>query len=272
MVVFPNAKINLGLNVLGRRSDNYHDISSVFLPINLRDGLEFIEKSTNQVDTITFSGLPVPGNAADNLCLKALKLVREAHKIPPLQIHLHKVIPMGAGLGGGSADGTFFIKALNSYFNIGLSQTKLKNLALQLGSDCPFFVDNVPVAVSGRGEEMEKIPVDLKGKIVVVVSSEAHISTADAYKNIMLSMPDSAAGEVVQKMKLSEWKDHLTNDFEPYAFQIFPHLKAVKETLYLAGAEFAAMTGSGSAVFGIFEQLPDDLKGVAQYTYWVLEM
>jgi len=269
MVVFPNAKINLGLNIIHRRNDGYHNILSVFCPINLCDVLEFVEAADIQDDSFTTSGLRIQGSADHNLCIKALHLIREVFPVPPLRIHLHKIIPMGAGLGGGSADGSFFLSALNAHFNIGLSTDTLKELALKLGSDCPFFIENKPVAVSGRGEVMKNVNLNLKGTFVVMILSDVHIATAKAYQNIILNTPEITPQKVVQEMALSEWKKYLTNDFESYAFQAFPQLRDHKDKLYKAGAEFAAMTGSGSGVFGIFNSLPRELTVLSGLKYWV---
>lgn len=269
MVVFPNAKINLGLNVTERRNDGYHNILSVFCPIDLCDILEFVEAPNSQTDSFTTSGLPIQGSADQNLCIKALGLIRSVFPVPMLQIHLHKIIPMGAGLGGGSADGSFFLKALNDHFNIDLSRDKLKEFALQLGSDCPFFIDNKPVAVSGRGEVMEPIELNLNGNFVVVIFSDEHISTAMAYQNIVLNTPELAPKEVVLEKELSEWKKHLTNDFQRYAFDTYPELRGHRDKLYESGAVYAAMTGSGSAVYGIFESLPEELSALNGLKYHV---
>ncbi|NEN22738.1 4-(cytidine 5'-diphospho)-2-C-methyl-D-erythritol kinase [Cryomorpha ignava] len=268
MVVFPNAKINLGLNITERRKDGYHNLLSVFYPIALCDVLEFVEAENNLDDVLTTSGLPIHGSADQNLCIKALKVIREVYPVPPLRVHLHKIIPMGAGLGGGSADGSFFLTALNTHFKIGLSSNFLKELALELGSDCPFFIDNKPVAVSGRGDVMKNVDVNLKGKFIVVFFSDAHISTTKAYQNIVVSDPEITPREIVEGKEISKWRKYLTNDFEPYAFRVFPSLNDHKEILYNAGAEFAAMTGSGSAVFGIFETRPSDFPGSGKFNFW----
>ena len=269
MVVFPNAKINLGLNATDRRKDGYHNILSVFYPIDLCDGLEFIENLKSEEDEIRLSGLPVPGNVDGNLCFKALALMRGVHAIPPLVIYLHKNIPMGAGLGGGSSDGSFFLQSLNSYFNIGLSQEFLKEMALKLGSDCPFFIENTPCAVSGRGEEIIPIPSVLKGKYIAVVFSDIHISTASAYLEMDLNHPNISPSEVVLSMDLKDWRNVLHNDFERFAFREFPQLKEAKENLYKAGALYASMTGSGFAIYGIFEQRPFDLAQFPRDSYWI---
>ena len=269
MVVFPNAKINLGLNITDRRNDGYHNILSVFYPIGLCDGLEFFENIKTGVDEIRFSGFPVPGNPDENLCFKALELMRSFHEIPPLIIYLHKNIPMGAGLGGGSADGSFFLKALNSYFNVGLNEDTLKEMALKLGSDCPFFIDNTPSAVTGRGEEITPIQSVLKGKTIVIVFSDIHISTAGAYREMDLNHPKVTPSDAVINMDLEEWRHVLYNDFEHFAFGAFPQLKQTKENLYKAGASYASMTGSGSAIYGIFEESPVDLAAFPEENYWI---
>lgn len=269
MVVFPNAKINLGLNITDRRNDGYHNILSVFYPINICDGLEFVENSNSELDKMYISGLPVPGNKDKNLCFKALELMRAESPIPPLIIYLYKNIPMGAGLGGGSADGSFFLIALNSYYNIGLSMDTLKKMALKVGSDCPFFIENTPCAVSGRGEDMTDISPILKGKYIVIVFSDIHISTASAYREMNLKQPKISPSEVVLNLDLKEWKNVLHNDFELFAFSEFPQLQQTKESLYKAGADYASMTGSGSAIYGIFEERPIDLSRFARGTYWI---
>jgi len=260
MVLFPNAKINLGLNVTERRNDGYHNILSLFYPIGLCDVLEFVKNENSDTDTITYSGLPIPGNPAENLITKALMLIREVKFIPPLEIHLHKIIPMGAGLGGGSADGTFFLQALNQEFQVGLTDEKLEELALKLGSDCPFFVRNVPLAVSGKGEHFEEIDVNIKGKYIVLVFSDLHISTRAAYREMDLKEPAIPPAEVVSKMNIDEWSQFLANDFENYAFAEHPELKKIKSQLYELGAIYASMTGSGSAVYGIFDAVPENKK------------
>lgn len=257
MVVFPNAKINLGLNVVSRRSDGYHNILSVFYPVPIYDALEVRAATKGQKDGFQTSGYEIPGSDGDNLCLKAVKLMRENYDIPWVDIHLHKAIPMGAGLGGGSADGSFLLTALNSYFGLGLSGAPLRQMALELGSDCAFFIDNNPANVSGRGEEIEIIEPVLKGKTIVVVFSNIHVATANAYSKIKVEYPNEHPKDVVLNRPVSEWKNYLINDFEVVVFEEYPVLKAAKENLYRAGALYASMTGSGSAVFGIFDSLPD---------------
>jgi len=258
MVVFPNAKINLGLKVTSQRSDGYRNISSVFYPVReLRDALEFIPRKESKKDAFHYTGLEIPGNTEDNLVRKAVELIRAEFDIPRLEVHLHKAIPMGAGLGGGSADGSFMLSALNEEFELGLSEIELEALALKLGSDCPFFVQNRPVAVSGRGENMEPIDLSLKGKYLVLVFGKHHISTAEAYANTEMRIPVISPDEIVLSQPIWKWMENLDNDFEAYAFAKHKDLKDVKDLLYLSGAAYASMTGTGATFYGIFEKKPD---------------
>ncbi len=256
MIVFPNAKINLGLNVLTQRSDGYHEIQSVFFPVPLTDVLEFVENGDSNQDIFSTSGIPIPGNSADNLCIKALALMRKVKRIPWLKIHLHKLIPLGAGLGGGSSDGTWFLRSLNDEFEVGLGSKSLKILALELGSDCPFFIENIPVAVSGKGEVLTELHMELTGFYLLLIFSDTHISTASAYRAMKPKSPDFLPSEVIRKLLIEEWKEKLTNDFEFYAFAQYPVLEKTKARLYDMGAVYASMTGSGSAIYGIFKSKP----------------
>lgn len=252
MLIFPNAKINLGLHILRKRQDNYHDIHTVMVPVrNLSDALEFVPASGK--DQFHMSGLVVPGESSENICIKALALLRESFEIPPLRIYLHKHIPMGAGLGGGSADGAFFLTALNDHFKLGLKTAELENFAARLGSDCAFFIRNEPAISEGRGEVLRPIGLNLSGKALILVHLGLHISTAKAYANMQPEAGRPSLAAALAQEPMNHWKQLITNDFEAYAFQKFPVLKQVKEMLYKQGAEFAAMTGSGSAVYGIFE-------------------
>ncbi len=254
MLVFPNSKINLGLRVLDKRVNGYHNIESIFYPIPYCDALEVIENDQN-TDRFFYSGRPIPGDSKDNLISRAISILRQDHEIPFLDVYLHKNVAMGAGLGGGSADGTFMLKMLSDKYDLRLTPVDLEKLALMLGSDCPFFVANSPVLVTGRGEVMKPIDLDLSGKWLVLVTSEIHISTAAAYSNIVRSPFDRELEELIEA-PISHWKKDMKNDFEGYAFQEFPELPSIKEALYSAGASYASMTGSGSAVFGIFESEP----------------
>ncbi|MBK6381016.1 MAG: 4-(cytidine 5'-diphospho)-2-C-methyl-D-erythritol kinase [Chitinophagaceae bacterium] len=252
MLSFPNCKINLGLHILGKRDDGFHNLETVFYPVPFKDALELIP-STNTGIEFTATGLAVDGNAADNLCIKAYHLLKKDFpEIPTIKIHLHKAIPLGAGLGGGSADAAFMLKLLNEKFKLNLSTDQLINYALQLGSDCPFFIINKPCLATGRGEMLEEIAVDLSAYKIVLINPGIHINTGWAFSNISPAQPARSIKEIIHQ-PVNTWKDELKNDFESAVFTAHPAIKEIKETLYSQGAVYAAMSGSGSTVFGIFE-------------------
>lgn len=253
MVVFPNAKINLGLEVLRKRKDGFHDIDSVFFPIPLCDAMELMPDKQLKKDVWHFSGLHISGRPTDNLCSGALKLLREKFDVPKLTIFLHKVIPMGAGLGGGSSDGSFVIRALNKKCQLNMSDEEMKEMALQLGSDCPFFINNEPAQATGRGEVLRPVDPGLQGKYLVLIHSEIHVSTAEAYAKMEVDESHESPAQIVKK-PIEEWRHLLRNRFEEYAFVEYPELARTKEKLYQSGALYASMTGSGSAIYGIFDR------------------
>ena len=258
MIYFPNAKINLGLRVTSKREDGFHDLDTVFFPVPLHDVLEVITQSTSSTDAITFthSGIPIPGVESSNLCIKAYQLLKKDYpELPSILLHLHKHIPMGAGLGGGSSDGAFMLKLLNDKYRLGIGAEQLQKYALALGSDCPFFIINQPVQAKGRGEIMQPIACTLSSKTMVLVCPGIHVSTADAFRKIKLS-PDAPSCASVIERPIQAWKDDLINDFEEPVFSAFPEIKNIKEKLYGAGALYASMTGTGSTVYGIFETSP----------------
>jgi 4-diphosphocytidyl-2-C-methyl-D-erythritol kinase len=251
MVTFPNCKINLGLNIVNKRNDGFHDIETIFLPAQLKDALEIIEKKDPEFSA---SGLTIEGEQKNNLCLKAYGLLRKDFPgLPPVQIHLHKTIPMGAGLGGGSADGAFTLKLLNKKFELDLSEKQLSDYSLQLGSDCPFFILNKPCFATGRGEKMEQVILDLSEFKIVIVHPAIHISTAWAFANVKPVKPVKSVKQIIQQ-SISTWKGELINDFEKPVFEKYPEIKKIKEELYNTGADYASMSGSGSAVYGIFKK------------------
>lgn len=256
MLLFPNAKINLGLEIIRKRKDGFHDIDSVFYPIPLCDALEMVSEPQSGKDLWHYSGLAIPGRATDNLCNKALALIRDETDVPKLTTYLHKAIPMGAGLGGGSANGSFFIKGLNELFNLNLSLEKMEGMALELGSDCPFFIRNSPARATGRGEELTTVKLDLKGKHLLVICSEIHVSTKKAYAAMEPDSSYHSPADIV-KMPIERWKDKLRNRFEEYAFEEYPRLAQAKEALYKSGAIYASMTGSGSAIYAISDHAID---------------
>jgi 4-diphosphocytidyl-2-C-methyl-D-erythritol kinase len=258
MVIFPNCKINLGLRILRKREDGYHDLETIFYPLGIKDVLEVIT-STNAETTkanINFhqSGLAIDGDASTNLCVRAFELLRkEFPSLASIEMHLHKNIPLGAGLGGGSADAAFALKLIDEKFQLGLSREKLIDLALRLGSDCPFFIINSPAYATGRGEFLEPLSLSLSAYNFLVVSPGVHISTAKAFSLVTPAVPNCSLKEIVQK-PIDTWKTELVNDFEQPVFNLFPEIKFIKEELYRSGALYASLTGSGSSVFGIFEK------------------
>jgi len=253
MLTFPNAKINLGLNITAKREDGYHDIESCFYPIPLEDALEIIPS-----DILKFSstGIPIPGNSKDNLVLKAYHLINANYKIPAVEIILHKNIPMGAGMGGGSADGAFMLSLLDEYFKLNISTEKLETYALQLGSDCPFFIENKPKLVSGRGEIVKNTQLDLSGYYLALVYPDIHISTTEAYSGIIPQTPEASVKEIIEDYPIEKWKGLLKNDFEEGIFDKHPQLNEIKNEFYEKGAIYSSMTGSGSTLFGIFKNPP----------------
>lgn len=252
MLSFPNGKINLGLYITDKRPDGYHDIETVFYPIAVKDMVEFIP--TKAETSFHPSGLSISGTVENNLCLKAYQLLKgEYPQIPPLQIYLHKIIPMGAGLGGGSADGTFMLQMINDYFGLGIPEQKLIHFALMLGSDCPFFVLNKPVIATGRGEIMEQIELNLSAYSIVIVNPQIHVNTGWAFAQLTPRKPVHNIRQIIQK-PVDSWKNVLINDFEKPVFESFPEIQWIKDTLYAKGALYASMSGSGSSVFGIFEK------------------
>ena len=247
MIVYPNAKINIGLNVLEKQADGYHKLSSVFYPVNeLCDMLEILPAKHFSFSS---SGIAIPGNS--NICVKAFELLKADFEIENVIMHLHKQIPIGAGLGGGSADGAFALKALNEIFKLELSIIELEDYALQLGADCPFFIENSPKYITGIGEKMRNINLDLSSYKLKFIYPELHISTAEAYGGIIPSQPKKNLLDLINQ-PIENWKKSVKNDFEVAAFAKYPELAKMKEQLYADGAIYASMTGSGSVIYGVF--------------------
>ncbi|MFD1255325.1 4-(cytidine 5'-diphospho)-2-C-methyl-D-erythritol kinase [Mucilaginibacter terrae] len=253
MIDFPNAKINIGLNITERRADGYHNLETVFYPLMIKDALEVIESKELNFQS---SGIVIPGSSEQNLCLKAYYLLKQDFDIKPVDIHLHKHIPIGAGLGGGSADAAFFIKLINQTFALGLTPDAMMQYARQLGADCAFFINNQPVYAYGKGDDFEPVSLDLSAYKLVLVMPPVHVSTAEAYGGIK-PVPAQTSLKGLIKLPVTEWKAHIHNDFEGHIFKAHPAIAAVKDELYNAGALYASMSGSGASVFGIFEKLPD---------------
>ncbi|MGN6420499.1 MAG: 4-(cytidine 5'-diphospho)-2-C-methyl-D-erythritol kinase [Pseudobacter sp.] len=255
MISFPNCKINLGLRILGKRPDGYHNLETVFYPLPVRDVLEIVKNSTNE---LSVTGIPVAGPPEKNLCIKAWDLLsQDFPDLSPVTTCLHKNIPMGAGLGGGSADGAFMLQLLNDKFHLQLSKEQLLAYALQLGSDCPFFICNKPSLATGRGEKLQPIELDLSNYSFLLVHPGIHVNTAWAFSQISPSGDTDSLSSVIQ-LPVEQWKDKLINDFEAPVISHHPALQEIKDQLYTYGAIYASMSGSGSCFYGIFanNQLP----------------
>ncbi|MDR0895705.1 MAG: 4-(cytidine 5'-diphospho)-2-C-methyl-D-erythritol kinase [Prevotellaceae bacterium] len=267
MLTFPNAKINLGLNVVAKRPDGYHDLETVFYPIPLTDALEVTLRSDSADRCRLYqSGVPVAGNAADNLVVRAYHLLDERFGLPPIDIYLYKQIPTGAGLGGGSADGAYMLKLLNERFALQLTDSELEGYAALLGADCAFFIDNMPVYAQGIGNVFSPACVWLRGYQLVIVKPDVSVSTREAFARITPRRPEVSVLEVVER-PIHEWRDALVNDFEASIFPQYPVIGRIKEELYRQGAVYASMSGSGSAVYGLF-RTPTELTEEAFDTYY----
>ncbi|WP_286858270.1 MULTISPECIES: 4-(cytidine 5'-diphospho)-2-C-methyl-D-erythritol kinase [Sphingobacterium] len=255
MILFANAKINIGLQVIAKRTDGYHELNSVFYPLPLYDIIELLETDKEQ-STLTVQGERIPGDQADNLCLRAHALLKKEFDIPSVTIDLIKQIPIGAGLGGGSADASFVLKGLNELFKLNLTDLQLKEYAAQLGADCPFFIGNTPVFATGIGTDFKTVSLDLSEYYIAVIMPDIHISTAEAYKGVKPKASDVNLEEAI-RLPIQEWKFLIRNDFEDDIFDNHPLLKEIKEALYQKGAIYASMSGSGAAIYGIFWEKTD---------------
>jgi 4-diphosphocytidyl-2-C-methyl-D-erythritol kinase len=264
LVVFPFCKINLGLSVLSKRDDGYHNLETCFFPVPWTDVLEVIP--SGEV-SFTTTGNMIPGSWEDNLCVKAYNLLKNDFDLPPVSIHLHKIIPAGAGLGGGSSDAAQTLKLLNEIFSLGLDELTLIQYAARLGSDCAFFVQDGVMIGTGRGEVLKTINFCLD-KFLAVVKPDIHVSTKDAFSGIIPRMPEISIEDILLSKAIGEWKDILRNDFEETVFKKHPALAAIKKRLYDTGAIYASMSGSGSAVYGIFDDEIDLSADFKDATIW----
>ncbi|NCI45947.1 4-(cytidine 5'-diphospho)-2-C-methyl-D-erythritol kinase [Sediminibacterium soli] len=271
MILFPNCKINLGLHITRKREDGYHDLETIFYPLAWQDALECIQGAGgDEAVSLTTSGIPVSAAPEQNLCVKAWHLLKKDFpQIGPVRMHLHKNIPMGAGLGGGSSDGAFALRLLNDFFQLPLSTDQLLDYALRLGSDCPFFILNRPCHATGRGEKLQPLALDLSVYRFVLVHPGIHVSTAAAFSGIQPRQPEQSLATLINS-PVDRWKQLLTNDFEATVCALHPEIAAIKKTLYEAGAVYASMSGSGSAVYGLFNRnhqpLPAFPAGYTTYT------
>jgi 4-diphosphocytidyl-2-C-methyl-D-erythritol kinase len=261
MLFFPNAKINIGLNILRKRNDGYHDIETIFCPTALADILEFVQIPDEQPGKCQYSatGIAVDGDPETNLCVKAYRLLCKDFNLPAIQVHLHKIIPPGAGLGGGSSDGAFMLKYLDKEFELGLGEDQLCAYASQLGSDCAFFILNRPVFGFERGNrfrEIGNLPEELE---LALVNPGIHVSTGEAYGAITPRVPGQSLEQLVTE-PIEQWKDRIVNDFEQPISARYPVIGQIRDQLYNMGATYASMSGSGSTVYGIFRQKAPNLQ------------
>ncbi len=269
MLTFPRAKINIGLNITEKRADGYHSIETLFYPIGLSDILEVVADPENMGGTcqVSLSGIKLEGNPGENLVEKAYRLVNERYGLPSVLTFLHKGIPSGAGLGGGSSDGASMLLILNELFSLNQADAELSALALELGSDCPFFLDMQPSMATGRGEILSAFSVELAHQWILLFHPGTGISTAEAYRNIKPALPGVLLKDALNR-PLADWRHLISNDFEPYAFNRVPLIRRIRDELYESGACFSSMTGSGSAVFGLFRTMPEIPEDILPYLIW----
>lgn len=258
MISFPNAKINIGLNIVSKRTDGYHNLETIFYPVQLKDALELVESDETQFSA---SGTKIDGKPENNLVFKAYKILEQDFKLPPVKLHLHKVIPFGAGLGGGSADAAFTLKMLNEFFKLKISTEKLESYASKIGADCPFFINNKPTFASGIGDQFQHVSLDLSEYKIIIAKPNTSVSTPDAYRHVIPAKPEFNLRDIEQ-LPIEQWKISIKNDFETSVFQQYPEIEVLKNSLYAGGAIYASMSGSGSAVFGIFRQIPSNLNNL----------
>lgn len=260
MITFPNAKINLGLNITEKRPDGYHNLETIFYPIPLEDALEACPRKEGPgCYSLSQSGLSIEGDAENNLVVKAYKLLDETYHLPPVDIYLHKHIPSGAGLGGGSADAAFMLKLLNRMYRLNLTDDQLEAYAARLGADCAFFVRNQPTYAEGIGNIFSPVELSLAGWQLLLVKPDIFVSTRDAFARIRPRHPERNLRDLINQ-PVESWKDSIINDFEESVFPQFPAIGDIKTELYRLGAVYASMSGSGSSVYGLFAPdavLPD---------------
>ncbi len=260
MITFPTAKINIGLQVTERRPDGYHNLDTVFYPIPINDALEVIVAEGADYDChLHISGINIEGDSDNNLVVRAYRLLAADYPLPSVDIYLHKHIPTGAGLGGGSADASYMLRLLNEMFELGITTEKLESYATLLGADCPFFITGRPVYATGIGNEFHPINLDLSGWYLVVVKPDVFVSTKEAYSMVCPQKPEVTLDKKIIR-PITEWKENISNDFEKGIFALHPELDDIKTKLYTLGATYAAMSGSGSALFGLFEAPINDVE------------
>jgi 4-diphosphocytidyl-2-C-methyl-D-erythritol kinase len=256
MILYPFAKINIGLEVLRKRSDNFHDLETIFYPLSLCDILEINESYSFK---FSLSGLKIAGDQKENIVVKAYRVIQSEFNLPPVHIHLHKMIPTGAGLGGGSSDAAFTLSGLNDLFQLNLDTSRLMEFASRLGSDCPFFLLKHPAFAEGKGDIFSDINIKLKNFSLVLIKPNFSVSTKTAYSYLLPKLPEFSLKDSI-KLPINRWKDRIENRFEKAIFSQYPEIGKIKEILYQKGAFFASMSGSGSSVYGLFEKKNNNLN------------
>jgi 4-diphosphocytidyl-2-C-methyl-D-erythritol kinase len=268
MIYFSPAKINIGLQILNKRTDGYHNIQSVMHPVGLCDILEInILPTADKGFLFSQSGIRFEGDQEDNLCLQAMELFRKETQIPPVQMHLHKQIPVGAGLGGGSSNASTTLLGLNALADNPLTVKQLGELAAILGSDCPFFLDPQSMLMEGRGEILSPLFLSMEEIYLVLLFPEIHVSTQDAYAGVIPAIPPLQLKELI-KEPLSRWEELIENDFEKSVFKRYPQLVSLKRELYSSGASYASLSGSGSSLYGLFKERPSLPDGLQKHVIW----
>ncbi len=273
MINFPNAKINIGLNILRKRKDNFHDIQTLFYPIAIKDILEIVINKDKKKSEFVFKGKKIDSAPENNIIVKAYNLLKKNYNIPPIKVILKKVIPIGAGLGGGSSDAAFMIKSLNNLFSLNLTNKKMAEYALKLGADCPFFIYNKPAFATGIGNILNEVDLDLSTFGIIIIKPKINISTAKIYSRIKPNQNVPLLTDLIKK-PVSEWKNFIKNDFEKIIFNDYPFIKELKDYIYGQGAIYSAMSGSGSAVFGIFDKQKLEsfnFKFINKTNYYILK-
>jgi 4-diphosphocytidyl-2-C-methyl-D-erythritol kinase len=258
MIIFPNSKLNLGLSITEKREDNFHNIETVLHPLPLKDVLEIIPAKTDVQFEMT--GINIGGKPKDNLVMKAYEMINRDHPIGPVKIHLHKIIPAGAGLGGGSSDAAHTIKLLNTLYSLGLTEARMEEYARKLGSDCAFFIRNTPTLALGKGDQFKPVHITIQKYDILLVKPALNINTAEAYSWVRPHKKASSLHECIN-LPVHEWMGNVNNDFEGPVFERHPQLAEIKASLLKMNAVYASMTGSGSAVFGLFERESIPAKG-----------
>jgi 4-diphosphocytidyl-2-C-methyl-D-erythritol kinase len=266
MIGFPNGKINIGLSVTGKRPDGFHNIETIMVSVEIHDVLEIIISPDN-IFSFSTSGIKISGGTNDNLLVKAYELLQKDFQLPAVKIHLHKVIPLGAGLGGGSSDAALTITLINKLFSLGLTTDQMKDYARKLGSDCPFFIENKAAFATGRGDEFEFLDFSLKGKSLMIIKPDIHIATAEAYSWIHPLKKENTLKELI-KLPVHNWRNLVINDFEAEVMKRYHVVQMIRDELYEMGALYASMTGSGSAVFGIFDNPVNPLGHFQNHFVW----